>query len=382
MTGPRRALVQAVVTALALAVAGPSPAQDGSGETSAALVLQAEADLAQGEVSRAIESLERATRMGHEAAAEMGLVRAYMQDGQYRRALAFCAHVAGEHRDAPGAAVLYAALLRAGGQEGVAKTVLAQIRTVAPADLVVLAAVRAFDAPAPLSEDELLRSPHRLAPFDSSMGGLASIPRDAIVASTGVLLADGVRVIVPASRIIGKGNPVARLWVRDGLGRTREADIDVTAPVPAMAGAAVLRLRQQLGASADTTFANRPPFAGSPGYVVGYAEGRPAGPAWPRLQAGFFAAGVTLRIDTDAPRDGSAVLDAAGHIVGIVLREAGHPATILPVALWPSIATADPTSAHSSRPSAVADAAPRRFVPADEVYEHALPIVLQVLTAP
>src|SRR6516225_1593164 len=90
----------------------------------AKLLARAEGELARGEVTAATDTFERAAMMLHAPDTEMGLVRAYMQAGQYRRALAFCAHVAGAHLESGPAGGLYAWLLRAGGQGKVADRVL------------------------------------------------------------------------------------------------------------------------------------------------------------------------------------------------------------------------------------------------------------------
>ena len=87
--------------------------------------------------------------MLHAADAELGLIRAAMQDGQYRRALAFCAHTAGEHTDDADGGALYAWLLRIGGQERARRAqVLADTRAHAPDDAVAAAVEAAFAADA------------------------------------------------------------------------------------------------------------------------------------------------------------------------------------------------------------------------------------------
>lgn len=373
---------------IALVVADVSPAQERPGETLAALVLEAEARLAHGDAISAIDSFERVTRMGHDPSAEMGLVRAYMQDGQYRRALAFCAHVAAEHLDVPGAAILYAELLRAGGQEAVAKTVIAAAIANALSDELVLEAAQAFDSSAPLAEGVLLRTPHRIAPVELSMPGQSSVPRGARVVSSGVLMGDGRHALVPAAATIDDGRRVARLWVRDGFGRTREAAIDSPALVPTPGGAVVLRLLGQLATAGVETAVTNPPFSGSPGYVLEYAQGRSAAPAWPRLRMGFLGAtsgtaGLrSLGIDVGDSRQGGPVLDASGRVVGIVLRDAANQATLLPVSSWPADASGYRAATKRDRPALAAVASPRRIVPIDEVYERALHLALQVIVAP
>ena len=60
--------------------------------------------------------------MLHAPDTEAAQVRAHMQAGDYRRALAFGAHAASAHRrDWPAGTALYAWLLQAGGQAAAAR---------------------------------------------------------------------------------------------------------------------------------------------------------------------------------------------------------------------------------------------------------------------
>ena len=64
-----------------------------------ALLARGEALLADGDTAAATLQLDRAAMMLHAPDTEMALVRAYLQAGDYRRALTFCAHTAGAHRE-------------------------------------------------------------------------------------------------------------------------------------------------------------------------------------------------------------------------------------------------------------------------------------------
>lgn len=99
MTKPKagRRAIAAIAAGLAacgaLALGGPAPAA-------------AQAAL-QDKDKAAAATIERAAMMLHAPDTEMGLVRSYMQAGHYRRALAFCAHTAGVHREASVVAALW-----------------------------------------------------------------------------------------------------------------------------------------------------------------------------------------------------------------------------------------------------------------------------------
>ena len=152
---PRRAWIAPL--AFAAAVALPSPARGDDAAAAArlpqrlALLARAQAELERGDANQALDDFERAAMMLHASDAELGLIRAAMQDGQYRRALAFCAHTAGEHTDDAEGGALYAWLLRIGGQGELAARVLAQTREQAPGDPLAAAVERAFATSPPVA---------------------------------------------------------------------------------------------------------------------------------------------------------------------------------------------------------------------------------------
>ena len=344
----------------------------------------------------------------------MALVRTYMQSGDYRRALAFCAHTAGGHGDAPAAAALYAWLLRAGGQDAVARRVLAGAQSSAPGHAVLAATAQAlgtarrnaggtpaFDrTSASPATGVMLDLPHRMAPLAVPAPGQAAPPTQARIVSSGVALSPTL-VLAPAST-----HPRAnRWWVRDGLGRTREATIEPGPDDLRNLGLMQLRLLAPLGlASTDgsdrthseaaVALSSRDPYAGSPGYAIDYlidtADGATTEPGWPVLHPGFFGgqqgSGGWRRLGIDLPDGphGGPVFDAAGGLAGIALPDGPGQATMIPASLlrsiWPHATTpAEP----ASTPERGRSAAPRRAapMPADEVFERGLRVSVQILTA-
>ena len=87
----------------------------------ARVLAEGEQRLTVGDAVGAEAALERAAAAAHEHEVELSVVRAYMQEGAYRRALAFVAHTAGAHGENRTATALYAWLLHAGGQQQVAR---------------------------------------------------------------------------------------------------------------------------------------------------------------------------------------------------------------------------------------------------------------------
>jgi len=333
------------------------------------LLQQAQAELERGDATQALDDFERAAMMLHAADAELGLIHAAMQDGQYRRALAFCAHTAGEHTDDAEGGALYAWLLRIGGQEALARQVLADTRAHAPDDAVALAIEDAFTAAPPTAAGVLLQPPHRMAPWPVTHDATPP-PASARFVSNGVLVDDGASALVPLHAL--EGVPPARLWVRNGLGQAMAAEFDRGDAGSTALGLARLRLRAALPLGASRQGEGRPPFAGSPGYSMQFGE--TSAPAWPMLTQGFLGRPVGesgLRKVGFASTPGAAVFDAHGVLVGITVAGAVDAAT------WTPLPAVVPT------PQAASGALPARSLPGlaapDEIYELGLRRALQVL---
>ncbi|MBO9647483.1 MAG: hypothetical protein J7605_03170 [Variovorax sp.] len=352
----------------------------------AKLLARAEGELARGEVSAANDTFERAAMMLHAPDTEMGLVRTYMQAGQYRKALAFCAHVAGAHLESGPAGGLYAWLLRAGGQNDFADRVLRETLARLPQDPVALEVRRAFASPTPVATGAMLQTPQRMAPQPLLMGDQPPITEAARVVSGGVLIANGTMALVPSAALQADGTRA--IWVRDGLGRTTRAHADPSTQPLASYAVTVLRLDPPLPAEGLPALAPRDPFAGSAGFAFEYAAQQDATPAWPWLSQGFFG---TLR-SGDAPRmlgigvagttHGGPVLDAAGRLAGMVLPGRDEP-MMLSASRW---AEALPDSSQIAKaavaPQAGAVTRPGAAIPSDEAYESGLRSALQVIVVP
>lgn len=294
------------------------------------LMARGESALAAGEAGAAVDAFERAAS-AHDVSAELALVRARMQMGEYRAAVSLAAHVAGEH---PQAAPLYAQLLAVGGQPE-------------QAELVMLDAGGALPA-----------SSAKPAAFG------ATPPSSARVIGTALLVDRGRAAITPAELLSAHRS----FWLRNGLGQTvRVAAYD------GAQGFAKLTLEAPLPADAHAAFAPREPFAGSPGYVVGYASEASAQASWPQLHAGFLGTptreGSARHLGIAAPAGfaGAAVFDAAGRVAGLTLPGTDGEA------LWRPL---------PSSPAAAATTTPRATpIPADALYERALRLTLQLISA-
>jgi tetratricopeptide (TPR) repeat protein len=330
------------------------------------LLAAGEAALAAGDAAAAQEAFQRAALMAHAADTECSIVRAHMQAGEYRRALAFGAHAALAHRDYPAGTALYAWLLHVGGQGPFAARTLEAALARAPDDIALRDARTQLAQAWPRATASLLAAPLRIAPYAH---GKRAPSRAAHVAGSALLVDDGRAAVVP-SAALGGANAV---WLRNGLGATVAASAAMRID---SLGLTRLDLDTPLSGAVAIQAAAREPFAGSAGCSVGFASSAGSEAAWPLLHQGFFgrtnAAGERLLgIELPVGPRGGAVFDATGRLAGIALAPSVQgdadrlvPITDLQAALgigWPL----------ASGPSAAA--------PLDAVYELALHLSLQVI---
>jgi len=342
------------------------------------LVQHAETQLAAGASEAAQDAFDRAAMMVHSADVEIGLVRTYLQAGDYRRALTFASHAAGAHRNVPAGTALYAWLLQIGGQGVYARRLVDDALALAPFDAALLAVQAQIGSDWPHPDAALLQAPLRAAPYATG----ATPPANTRVAGTAVLAGDGATALAPAALLPAAG----RLWVRNGLGQT------VAATVAQPAGDArlvvlhlttALPLPESLAASVATSTSE--PFAGSPGTTVEYRFGDGAAPAWPLLRQGFFGRGLEvpsagslaappgrlLGITAPPGPRGGPVFDAFGRIAGVALPHADGRDRLVPVQnLAPDLRWPAASSARAAERPGL-----------DSVYATALHLALQLLVA-
>lgn len=361
------ALLAAALCAGAPAAAQPLPPMPGSrplvlGAATpadepvlAALLARADAALAAGDGAQAELAYEQAVALRHAVEIEIGWLRAQLQSGDYRRALAFAAHVAGAHRDAAAGAALYAWLLERGAQGAAARSQLDAARRRWPDDPALQWVAQRLAAATPPAA----AAPLRLGPHASG----EAVPAGARLVATALRL-DAGRALAPQAALVGVG----QVWLRDGLGRTRRA---VVAQRDAASGVVLLRVAESFGAAPEWQAAARDAFPGSPAFALGY-EGDSAAPAWPAMAAGLLGRtrlGVNL-----AASGGGPVFDHAARLVGLSLPGAdGAAATLLPLSAF---RTWLPQAATPARETGSARVAP------DAIYETALAATLQLIVAP
>lgn len=311
----------------AWAQAVPSPAQQGqppalmaTGSWSS-LLAQGQAQLAQGDAAGALQSFEQAAGSAHEASIELGWLRAQMQLGHYRQALAFAAHTAGVHADEVAGRVFYAWLLDLGAQPVIARQVLQPALAAAPAGEQALPPSGTLPAwPEALA--------HGAVDFGPVSTG-AVVPVGVHAVASAWLMPGGRQALVPASAwplqcaalpgtseaASSAGANGAQLWVRNGLGQTvvaRILDRDEAL------GVVLLHLDEPLPAAVAQAWAPQDASPGAPLYAFDHLPQGTGLATWPHLRVGF--AGRQGRLGVNLPgrtARGGPVYDMAGRLVGL-----------------------------------------------------------------
>lgn len=341
--------------------------------------------LAAGDTARAADLFEQAARIDDATPeAEIGMVRAYLQGGEYRKALAFATLVAGEHLGSSKAEAFLAWVEFIGGQKQFALKRLDAALAQAPSnpDLrEVRARIRAMagvEAYVPSATTTLALDP--VVPLQEDIFDAAAMQTRA----SGVVVANGTRVLTGAAAVAGaSGN----LWVRNGLGYMRPAVIE---HVDGQTGVTVLRLEEpfQPAVSMDVWQTARV-FPGSPCYVVDFPALGLNRPVWPVLSAGLLGRmgaqprTMDLTVKLPAGPRGGAAFDSAGRLLGLVLPvvapervvpdQASRPERIL---LAPALQAFVPAAIPD--PSQVTTDAGRPRLSIQEIYELALPVVVTI----
>ena len=374
------------------------------------LLAQAESELSQGNAQAAEKTLDRAAGMLHAADTEMGLVRAYMQAGDYRRALSFAAHTAGAHPEDISGLGLYAWLLHLGGQPAVARQLLDQTLTQvrpsqreAPSVRLLAEVSQRLQAQRLALDGAMLQPPMRLAPMAHG-----AVPAEqARVAGAAWLLPDGQHALVPLAAMPLEA-PGTRLWLRNGLGRTVQATPEKVFPD---IGLRLVHLREPLADPKDEAVAAlwqvpaRDAFPGTPAVVMSHARSPQASAAWPLLSVGFLGAPVPApafeaasapatmsaspaqpapqpvpvswrRLGIPLPEGQGAgpVLDMSGRLLGLAVPVPDGAQLVVPISRLRQV-VGERFGQVSSEPTG-------QRQPVDQLYEGLLRVTLQAIVAP
>jgi hypothetical protein len=346
------------------------------------LAEEGESALSRGDTTAAERAFDNAAGIVHSADIEMGLVRTYMQAGDYRRALSFGSHAAGAHRNVPGGTALHGWLLHIGGQAAAARRYLSDALAQFPEDQSLRLTLAMLTAPQPLPGPALLAPPLRVAPYAVPA---TIMPEGTHVAGTALLLGDGITAIVPSATV----SSARRLWLRNAMGQTVAAEgsrapHSELAPPPALVA---LKLASPLPAVPGLQAPPREPFAGSPTYTVEYVPASDAAATWPLLKQGFFgqllpAPGERLLGISLAPGPrGGPVFDAFGRLAGMGVPGADGRDRLVPIESLLRLAGL-PDMAVPAAAAAASAARPADRAPVDVLYEVGMRLALQVLVSP
>lgn len=136
-----RRRLAAILASAGLLLNTPCHAADNpADEAIRALIARANSALASGQAQAAAELFEKAAGLAESPEAEIGLVRAYLQAGEFRKAIAFGNLVAAEHPDVNETLALLAYLEDREGQTAPALSKLKEARARFPDDIALLGA--------------------------------------------------------------------------------------------------------------------------------------------------------------------------------------------------------------------------------------------------
>ncbi|MFN0160446.1 MAG: hypothetical protein ACKVQQ_04400 [Burkholderiales bacterium] len=316
----------------------------------------AEAALASGAAAEARDHFERATAILHALDAEMGMVRALMQSGEYRRALALAAHASGAHPELGAGAALYAWLLHLGGQGSIARDILEGAAARPNADPWVSATRNLMRHTGSAVPPILLRPPARFAPYSPADDGQ---PRRRISAG---LRVGANTVLAPAAGL----EYSTGVTLRDQAGNLMRAHVE---RIAAGTGIALLRAPESENCAVPRVVPTRA-HPGSPALSVGFDAGPDL--RWPRLALGFLGRPAGLPPYPAAPASGllpgAGVWNQAGALVGFAVAGAGPAPLLVPADVLLSLGIALPTAEVPAGPRAL-----------DEIYEAAWRCTVEVL---
>lgn len=327
------------------------------------------AALSNGQAEPALSAYEQAARMIHAPDVELGLVRAMMLNGHYRRALAFGAHAAGAHTDFPTGSALYAWLLHSGGQAGAAQSALDIAQARSPNDLTLVALRAALATTWPQLSGSVAQPEASILPF--AWG--TPVPSSTRVIGSATLVGQGEIALAPLGMVQG----ASKVWVRNGLGQTVSASIDQIADGLPIAR---LRLESPLPMGMNSPAHSAEPFGGLPAYFYEYSTGAGQQAGWPLQRQSFLSPQPSesglRRLGAAIPLGprGGPVFDAGGRWLGMsTMDAAGESRFVSAFTLTERLSLPGPSSSTpASRATPIAPG---------EIYERALLTALQLIVA-
>jgi hypothetical protein len=370
---------RSIRASVALALLASQVAAQSSSPASLETARQA---LASGDAAQAQALYETLTQQGESLEAEIGLVRASAQAGQFRKALALAALTAGEHKDSSEALALLAYLRDRAGYTEQALTELKALRAERPQDPVAAAAL----ATVLIDRGAKVGSTEEAASRNWPRPSFETIPIEngrALAGGNGVIVDGGSHVLTYSGVLPQRAT---RFYVRNGLGKVRRAvrepgderrslvRLKITEPYPAEWALP----KDQIAAPDGTRFC----------FAFGYSRsGDPVGD-YPAISPG-----LVFRVDTGKGglmqitsvlgpgHIGSPVFDPRGRLVGLSVGTG--EITINGQNLRPTLGSGQfavrtvPPESPANTPSRRSGPMPP-MPPIEELYERLAPSIVQI----
>jgi hypothetical protein len=317
-------LVRAGVVLAMLAVKASSAASQAPSLEAARRALDA------GDGATAVSMYEALTQQGESLEAEIGLVRAALLAGEFRKALSWATLTAGEHKDSAEAVALLAYLHDRVGHTEQAFASLKTLRDSHPSSAIAVAAQAeilkdrlAADQAATLLKTWRAKnpsaSPQRAWPrpaFDRFPFAVEHIA----AAGNGLIVDGGTRVLTYAAAL----PKAATFYVRNGLGKVRRAE-----RTPNDQTGELVRLKLTEAYPSAWAFPEDEIVAPEGVrfcFAFGYATPRDTGGAYPAVSPGLVFradAGVGGLMQITSPlgagHSGSPVFDPRGRLIGVAV---------------------------------------------------------------
>lgn len=280
-------------------------------------------ELAQGNTEKIKDELEQAIGNFHAVENELAIIQTLMQAGEYRHALSAAAHTQAEHPDDIDGTLFYAYLLTLGGQTMPTKQLLEASLQAQPNNKALnhlLAQIKQQQLNSQTLNSDLSDNDIQLYPFSQS------ISQALIHVSNGVIVGDGTQVVTTLDtlKIVNPktSNLNPSVWVRNGLGKQTEAEVQQTFP---QVNLALLRLKQPLSKNnAAAIVAQKTASAGTPYYLSGYRLTAPQQTDWPIIKTdilGMPNAHLAYQTHLAHLVVGSAAYNTSGELIGVISQD-------------------------------------------------------------
>ena len=194
--------------------------QAGAAATGGVSLDAARRALASGDAATAVTMYEALTQQGESLEVELGLVRAALQAGEFRKAMSWATLTAGEHTESSDAVALLAWLQDRVGHTEQALATLRQLRADRPDDAVAIAALTnvLLDRGGNASSTEKAASLSWPRPTFEQF----PVSTHRVLAAGNGIIVDGGQRVLTYSAVLPK--EATAIYVRNGLGKLRRAE--------------------------------------------------------------------------------------------------------------------------------------------------------------